>query len=246
MQQASPRIIKTKDYKEFSKKAASLIAGFVNLNPEAVLGLATGSTPEGTYSELINIYKKGEVDFSRISTINLDEYVGLSSEHEQSYRYFMDTKLFDHININKANTYLPDGMAKNIEQECEDYEKTIKKLGYIDFQVLGIGTNGHIGFNEPCEYFSKKTVHTPLAISTIEANSRFFDSYEDVPKTAISMGIATIFKAKQILLLASGENKKQIMKEAFLDEITPQIPASILQLHPNVTIIVDEEAGEYL
>lgn len=239
-------IIKVKSYDELSKSCAELIAGQINEKADSVLGLATGSSPIGTYHELINLYKLGKVNFSNIKTVNLDEYVGLTKDNEQSYYYFMNKNLFSHVNINKNNIHIPDGSKKDSEKECLSYEATIKKLGGIDLQLLGLGHNGHIGFNEPDEIFPKLTHSVKLSESTIEANSRFFESPSDVPKMAYTMGIGTIFKAKKIILIASGDDKANIVKQAFYGEITPKIPASILQLHPDVTIIVDNNAGKLI
>ena len=236
------RIIVTKDYQEMSVKAASILAAEIALKPDCVLGLATGSTPIGTYDQLVERYERGEVDFSEVSTVNLDEYKGLSGEDEQSYRYFMNKHLFDRVNIEQSNTYLPNGMAGDSEKECNEFEETIEKLGGVDVQVLGIGHNGHIGFNEPDSVFRNKTHVVPLAEETVEANKRFFDSADDVPRLAFTMGIGTIMRGKKILLVVSGAEKAEIMAKAFCGEIDPQVPASILQVHPDVTIVGDEAA----
>jgi glucosamine-6-phosphate deaminase len=236
------KLIKAKDYKEMSRKAASIFAAQITLKPDSVLGLATGSTPLGTYAQLIEWYNNGDLDFSQVKTVNLDEYVGLDGNDDQSYRYFMNDKLFNHINIDKANTHVPNGKAVDKQAECERYEKLIKDLGGIDIQLLGIGNNGHIGFNEPNEYFDKCTHEVQLTESTIQANARFFASMDDVPKTAISMGIQTIMQAKKIVLIANGPKKADIIYETCFGPITPAVPASVLQLHPDVTVIVDEEA----
>lgn len=236
------KLIKAKDYKEMSRKAASIFAAQITLKPDSVLGLATGSTPLGTYAQLIEWYNNGDLDFSQVKTVNLDEYVGLDGNNGQSYRYFMNDKLFNHINIDKANTHVPNGKAVDKQAECERYEKLIKDLGGIDIQLLGIGNNGHIGFNEPNEYFDKCTHEVQLTESTIQANARFFASMDDVPKTAISMGIQTIMQAKKIVLIANGPKKADIIYETCFGPITPAVPASVLQLHPDVTVIVDEEA----
>jgi len=236
------KIIKATDYKDMCKKAASIFLAQITLKPDSVLGLATGSTPLGVYSQLINWYKEGDIDFSLVKTVNLDEYVGLDGDNDQSYRYFMNDKLFNHININKANTNVPNGKAIDKNAECERYEELIKSLGGIDIQLLGIGNNGHIGFNEPNEYFDKLTHEVNLTESTIAANTRFFERKEDVPKTAISMGVQTIMKAKKIVLIANGQAKADIIYDTCFGPITPSVPASALQLHPDVTIIVDDEA----
>ena len=236
------RIIKTKDYQEMSRKAAGILAAQVALQPNSVLGLATGSTPIGTYDQLVAGCESGDVDFSMVSTANLDEYKGLNRENDQSYYYFMNQHLFNRINIDKGNTHLPNGMAADSDQECQQYEALIESLGGVDMQLLGIGHNGHIGFNEPAAAFPKATHCVDLTESTIEANKRFFASADDVPKQAYTMGIGTIMKAKKILLLATGEEKAEILAKAFFGEITPEVPASILQLHPDVTIVADEAA----
>jgi glucosamine-6-phosphate deaminase len=235
------RIIKAKNYQEMSKQAASKLAAEVTLKPDCVFGLATGSTPVGTYEQLIERYDRGEVDFSQIATVNLDEYKGLDKENEQSYYYFMNEHLFNGINVDKRRTYLPDGMALDSEKECERFEKIIDEIGGVDIQVLGIGYNGHIGFNEPSTVFEKATHCVDLAEATIEANKRFFDSADDVPKRAYTMGIGTIMKGKKLLLLVYGAEKADILAKALLGDITPEVPASILQLHPDVTVIGDEE-----
>lgn len=236
------KLIKAKDYKDMSKKAAHIFMAQLTLKPDSVLGLATGSTPIGTYEQLIEWYKAGDIDFSQAKTVNLDEYVGLDGNSDQSYRYFMNDKLFNHINIDKANTNVPNGVATDKEAECCRYEDLIKSLGGIDVQLLGIGNNGHIGFNEPNKYFDKTTHEVQLTESTINANTRFFEKKEDVPTTAISMGIQTIMQAKKIVLIANGAAKADIIYETCFGPITPDVPASALQLHRDVTIIVDEEA----
>ena len=236
------RIIKAKDDQDFSKKAASILAAQVTLKPDSVLGLATGSTPIGTYDQLAKRYERGEVDFSQITTVNLDEYKGLDKDNEQSYSYFMNKHLFNRINVDKKRTHLPDGMAADPEKECERYEKLIEELGGVDLQVLGMGYNGHIGFCEPSTTFEKKTICIDLAEATIEANKRFFESADDVPRQAFTMGIGTIMKGKKIMLLVCGEGKADILAKALLGDITPEVPASILQLHPDVIVIGDEGA----
>lgn len=235
-------ILKAKNYDDMSLKAANIMASLVTLKPNAVLGLATGSTPEGLYANLIKKYNAGELDFSKVKTVNLDEYKGLTRDHDQSYYYFMNDKLFNHINIDKANTNVPDGTKEDGEAECARYEKTIDALGGIDIQLLGIGGNGHIGFNEPDDAFIKDTHCVKLTEETIEANSRFFASKDDVPKYAYTMGIGSIMKAKKILLVASGKSKAQAVYDTVCGPITPKVPASILQLHPDVTIVADEDA----
>lgn len=228
-------------YQEMSRQAANLISAQVIMKPDSVLGLATGSTPIGTYKQLIDWYKKGDIDFSKAVSVNLDEYVGLDEDNINSYRYFMDKNLFDEINILKENTFVPSGIAENLEEECKKYDDNIKRLGGIDLQLLGIGLDGHIGFNEPSEVFTKNTHIVDLDKSTIEANSRFFGSVDKVPKRAITMGMASIMRAKKILLIANGEDKNEILNKALFGAITPKIPASILQLHPDITVIYSEE-----
>ena len=236
------RIIRTKDYDDMSRKAASIIASQITLKPDCVLGLATGSTPIGTYKNLVEAYQNGDLDFSQVKSVNLDEYRGLPKENDQSYYYFMHDNLFKHVNIDAANTFLPDGTEADSEKACKEYEEIIGKVGGQDLQLLGLGHNGHIGFNEPNEEFDKLTHCVDLTESTIEANKRFFASADDVPKQAYTMGIGTIMKAKKILVVVSGNDKAKIVKEAFFGPITPQVPASILQFHPDVTIVADEAA----
>jgi len=231
------KFITVENYEQLSKIGANLIFSQVTMKPDSVLGLATGSSPVGLYKELIKKYNDGEIDFSETISVNLDEYLGLTGDNDQSYRYFMNTNLFDHINIKKENTFVPCGIAEDIEKECKEYDERIKKLGGIDLQLLGIGLDGHIGFNEPSDCFDKGTHVVDLDESTIVANSRFFESIDDVPKKAITLGMEGIMQAKKVLLIASGESKKEIMEKAFFGPITPQVPASILQLHPDLTVI---------
>ena len=236
------RIICAKDYKEMSEMAADIIGAQVLLKPDAVLGLATGSTPIGTYEELVRRYEAGRLDFSKIKTVNLDEYRGLTRDNDQSYYYFMHSHLFDHININKNNTKVPDGMEPDALKAGQDYENIIKNYGGIDLQLLGLGNNGHIGFNEPGDEFIDKTHVVDLTESTIEANKRFFSSIDDVPKQAYTMGIGSIMRAKRVLMVVNGKGKAEIVKEAFFGPITPKVPASILQLHNDFILIGDVEA----
>ena len=235
-------IIRAKDYQDMSRKAANIISAQIIMKPDCVLGLATGSTPVGTYRQLIEWYEKGDLDFSRVSTVNLDEYRGLTHIDPQSYYYFMQENLFDHVNIDKAATHVPDGTNPDAADACAKHEQIIKSLGGIDLQLLGLGNNGHIGFNEPDRVFTKGTHCVSLAESTIEANKRFFASADDVPKQAYTMGIKTIMQAKKILIVANGEGKADIVRDAFFGPITPQVPASVLQLHNDVTIVADEAA----
>ena len=236
------RIYKTKDYEDMSRKAANIISAQVILKPDCVLGLATGSTPIGLYKQLVEWYEKGDLDFSEVKTVNLDEYKGLNRENDQSYYYFMHDNLFNHINIPEENTHLPNGMEMDSEKECARYTKLIQSMGGVDLQLLGIGHNGHIGFNEPSESFDKDVHCVNLTQSTIEANKRFFASADDVPKQAYTMGIKTIMQAKKILIVANGEGKADIVRDAFFGPITPQVPASVLQLHNDVTLVADEAA----
>ena len=236
------RIIKAKDYDDLSRKAASIIASQVLMKPECVLGLATGSTPIGTYKQLIEWYNKGDLDFSGVKSVNLDEYRGLTRDNDQSYYYFMYNNLFKHININMDCTNVPDGTQPDSDKECSRYEDVIKSLGGIDLQLLGLGHNGHIGFNEPDEEFAKTTHCVDLTQSTIEANKRFFASIDDVPKQAYTMGIGTIMKARKILLVVSGADKAQILHDVLCGPVTPEVPASILQLHSDVIVVADEAA----
>ena len=235
------RYITVKNYEELSTKAAALICAQVNVKPNCVLGLATGSSPLGTYAKMIEKCANGEVDFSEVTSINLDEYMGLDGNHDQSYRYFMNTNLFSKINIDLAKTHVPNGCAADLEAECKAYDALIAAHGGIDLQLLGIGLDGHIGFNEPDKYFEKATHVVELDPSTIEANARFFASEADVPRKAVTMGMGGIMTAKKVLLIASGKNKKGIMEKAFFGPITPEVPASILQLHPDLTVIYSEE-----
>ncbi len=236
------RVIVCDNYEELSKKGAKLIAGQIMLNPKSVLGLATGSTPEGLYERLIEYYKDGEIDFSQVVTFNLDEYYPISPENEQSYRYFMNEKLFDKVNIKKENTHVPNGETDNPMEECENYEKMIDEAGGIDLQLLGIGQNGHIGFNEPDENLNSVTHVSWLTESTINANARFFNDKSDVPTKAITMGIGSILKAKKIILLASGESKREAVKALLDDSITTRNPATMLKVHSDITLICDKAA----
>jgi len=234
------KFIKAKNYEELSRIAGNIIASQIIMKPNCVLGLATGSSPIGTYDVLVKKCNDGELDFSGVTTINLDEYVGLDSSHEQSYRYFMNKNLFDRVNIDKNNTFVPNGVAEDLKEEARKYDEKIESIG-IDLQLLGIGLDGHIGFNEPDNHFTKETHIVKLDQSTIDANSRFFSSKDDVPKKAITMGMKGIMSAKKILLIANGKNKKEILEKAMYGEITPLVPASILQMHNDITVIYSEE-----
>ena len=236
------RIIKAKDYDDLSRKAANIISAQVLLKPDCVLGLATGSTPIGTYKQLIEWYEKGDLDFSAAKSVNLDEYRGLTKDNDQSYYYFMYNNLFKHININMENTNVPDGIEPDSEKECSRYENVIEAYGGVDLQLLGLGHNGHIGFNEPDKDFPRTTHCVDLTQSTIEANKRFFASVDDVPKQAYTMGIGTIMKARKILLVVSGADKAQILHDVLCGPVTPEVPASILQLHSDVIVVADEAA----
>lgn len=236
------KIYKAKDYKDMSRKAANIISAQVIMKPNCVLGLATGSTPIGTYDQLVEWYNKGDLDFSEVTTVNLDEYKGLPRTNDQSYYYFMHQHLFDRVNIDPERTNVPNGMEPDAEKECGRYEELIRSLGGVDLQLLGLGHNGHIGFNEPGEAFEKETHCVDLTESTIEANKRFFASADDVPKQAYTMGIKTIMQAKKIMIVVNGENKADIVERAFFGPVTPEVPASILQLHNDVTLVGDEAA----
>jgi len=236
------RIYKALDYKDMSRKAANIISAQIIMKPDCVLGLATGSTPEGIYRQLIEWYQKGDLDFSEVKTVNLDEYKGLTSDNKQSYHYFMKEKLFSNVNINMENTYLPNGMEEDTAAECNRYNDIIRSLGGIDLQLLGLGLNGHIGFNEPGESFEKDTHCVALTKSTIEANSRLFEEGETVPSYAYTMGIKSIMRSKRILLVASGKEKADILLRALTGPVTPSVPASILQMHNDFTVVADEDA----
>lgn len=240
------RVIITVNYDEMSKKAAEIVKKQIKEKPNTVLGLATGSTPLVMYKHLIEMYKRGEIDFSNVITFNLDEYIGLSPDHPQSYHYFMFHNFFNHINIKKENVHIPNGIAEDLEEECRKYEEEIEKAGGIDLQILGIGINGHIGFNEPDESIETKTHVVTLTEKTINANKRFFKSAEEVPRKAITMGLGSIMKAKKIVLLASGKNKAEAIKETIKGQLTTKVPATVLALHPDVTIIIDKEAASLI
>ena len=236
------RLIKAKDYQEASRQVANIISAQVILRPDSVLGLATGSSPIGAYRQLIEWYNKGDVDFSRVRSVNLDEYVGLAPSHEQSYAYFMHHNFFNFINIKPENVHLPDGLDPDAEGQGKKYDALIRSLGGVDLQLLGIGRDGHIGFNEPCSEFVKGTHCVELTQDTREANARFFGSIDLVPKTAYTMGILDIMQARRVVMIATGSSKAAIVRDAFWGPVTPQIPASILQLHPDFTLVADEEA----
>lgn len=232
-----------KDYEDMSRKAADVIAELVAEKPDCVLGLATGSTPEGLYAELVKDYESGKISFKDVATYNLDEYRGLEHDHPQSYHYFMNKHLFSKIDIDMGATHVPDGSNPDADAACQEYEDAINACGGVDLQLLGLGHNGHIGFNEPAGSFARATNCVELTESTIKANSRLFDSIEEVPTEAYTMGIGTIMRAKKVLLVASGKDKAEIVKRAFFGEVTPDVPASVLQFHQNVVVIVDEDAA---
>ncbi|MGX8698721.1 MAG: glucosamine-6-phosphate deaminase [bacterium] len=236
------KIIACKDYEAMSRAAADIIAAQVILKPNCVLGLATGGSPVGTYQELVRRYEAGELDFSQVKSVNLDEYVGLGYENDQSYIYFMRSNLFDHVNIDLNNTNVPNGHNADAEAECARYDALIASYGGIDLQLLGLGPNGHIGFNEPDDHFSTGTHKVTLTQSTIEANKRFFASIDDVPRYAYTMGCREIMQAKRVLMVVSGEGKAETVKKAFFGPVTPLVPASLLQLHKNFTLVADEAA----
>ena len=236
------RIIEARDYEDMSRKAAAIMGAQVLLKPNCALGLATGTTPIGAYNQLIDWYKQGYLDFSRVSTYNLDEYRGLSHDDPQSYHYFMNEHLFSHINIDIEATHVPDGSNPNAEEACSSYDALVEAAGYVDLQLLGIGNNGHIGFNEPASAFAAGTQCIDLTESTIEANSRLSDHIEDVPRQAYTMGVGTIMHARRVLLIASGSKKAQAIYDTVRGPVTPEVPASALQLHPDCTIVADSEA----
>ena len=236
------KFVCAKDYDEMSRKAANVISAQLVTKDNSVLGLATGSTPIGTYACLVERYEKGDLDFSNVTSVNLDEYRGLTHDNDQSYYYFMNKHLFSKVNIDVNNTYVPDGMIEDAKEACEKYDEIVRNTGGVDLQLLGMGHNGHIGFNEPADDFVKGTNCVDLAESTIEANARFFASKEEVPTQAYTMGIQTIMSAKKILVVVSGTDKADIVEKAFFGDVTPRVPASILQLHQDVTVVGDEAA----
>jgi len=240
------RVIVAKDYEEMSRKAANLIAAQITLKPESVLGLATGSTPLGTYKELIARCAAGDISFAQVTSVNLDEYRGLPRDNDQSYYYFMHHNLFSKVDIDCARTHIPDGTEADSAEACRRYDEVVRSVGGVDLQLLGLGHNGHIGFNEPSDSFTKGTNCVNLTESTIQANARFFASEKDVPTQAYTMGIGTIMSARRVLLVANGEGKAEIVKKAFFGDITPRVPASILQLHPDFTLVIDRAAAALL
>ena len=236
------RIYREKDYDAMSRRAAAIIAAQVVSKPDCVLGLATGSTPVGAYRQLVQWHKQGMLSFREVRSVNLDEYFGLAPTHDQSYRYFMQDNLFDHVDIVPENTNVPNGLAGSAAEECARYEQAVAALGYADLQLLGLGRNGHIGFNEPCAEFPVATHLVDLTESTIQANARFFASAGDVPRQALTMGVGTIMRARKILVVASGADKADAVAKMIQGPVTPEVPASILQLHPDVTVVGDGAA----
>ncbi|MBE7085357.1 MAG: glucosamine-6-phosphate deaminase [Clostridiales bacterium] len=238
-------VIITENYEEMSKKAAEILIGIVKSNPNAILGLATGSSPIGTYKNMIKDHKENGTSYKNVKTVNLDEYVGLTKDHDQSYAYFMRTNLFDYIDIDQNNTNLPCGSAPDTQKECDRYNALLETMKQ-DVQVLGLGSNGHIGFNEPNTPFESVTHLVDLTENTIKDNSRLFASIDEVPRQALSMGIKNIMQAKSILMVVSGKNKAEAVKGMVKGEVTPALPASVLQLHPYVTIVCDKDAASLL
>lgn len=238
-------LIEAKDYNDMSRKAANIISAQVIMKPHAVLGLATGSTPVGAYKQLVEWYNKGDLDFANVTSVNLDEYKGLSPENDQSYRYFMNTNLFNHVNINKERTFVPNGLEPDSEKACAAYNETIRSVGGIDLQLLGLGNNGHIGFNEPAKEFTHTTYKVALTQSTLDANKRFFPD-SDMPRYALTMGIDSIMQAKRIVLIATGAAKAQAVRDMIRGAVSPECPASILQNHADVHIFLDREAAKLL
>ncbi len=237
------RLYQSDDYNSMSRRAANIISAQVIVKPDCVLGLATGSTPLGAYSQLISWYKKGDLSFSGVRTVNLDEYVGIAPNHPQSYRYFMDENLFNKVNIKPENTFLPNGLAQDLDEECDAYNNRISSLGGIDLQLLGMGHNGHVGFNEPGVAFELGTHAVKLTDRTKKANARFFEDDENkVPDFALTMGIKNIMHARKVLLTICGEEKSDILYQAFCGPVCPEVPASILQMHPDVTVVGDKAA----
>lgn len=240
------KVMKVKTPEEAGVLAADQFEAVIHAKPACVIGLATGSTPLPLYRELIKREQEGKLDFSRVRSANLDEYKGLAPDHPQSYRRFMQENLFDHISIKPENTIVPDGLAADVQAMCEAYERNIEDWGGVDVQLLGIGHDGHIGFNEPCGEFPKMTHEVQLTAMTRDANKRFFDSIDEVPTAAFTMGIGTVMAAKKIVMMITGADKAEILYKSFFGPVTPEVPASILQFHPDVTLICDEAAAKYM
>lgn len=240
------KLICAKNYEEMSRKAANLIAAQILMKPDCVLGLATGSTPIGIYKRLVEQFEAGDLDFSRVTTINLDEYCGLAKDDPQSYHYFMQKNLFSKVNIDPERIYIPDGTDQNAERACAQYDEMICRMGGIDLQLLGLGHNGHIGFNEPGDVFESQTHPVQLSENTMEANRRFFKDGESMPTQAYTMGIRSIMQARKIIVAVNGADKAEILRSVICGKITPEVPASILQLHRDVTVVADEAAAERL
>ena len=239
-------LIICKDYEDLSQKASEIIISMLKENPKSILGLATGSTPEGMYANLVKANENNEISFKDVKTFNLDEYYGLDPENDQSYRYFMNDKLFNHVDINKEYTRVPSGTIENPGEYGKKYDEEIENTGGTDIQVLGIGANGHIGFNEPSDVFTPETHLVKLTEKTISDNSRFFENIDDVPKEAITMGMKSIMSAKKVLLIANGKNKADAIYKSLRGPIDPKVPASILQVHPDLVVILDEDAASLL
>lgn len=240
------KIIVEKDYEKMSERAAQIVAEQINLQADINLGLATGGTTTGMYKQLVKMHQENKLDFSEVVCFNLDEYTDLNPEDSNSYHYYMNDNFFKEINIKAENIHLPNGIAADLEKECRDYELSIQNSGGIDLQVLGIGSNAHIGFNEPGENLNPLTEVVELTTETIKANSRYFDSKEDVPKKAISMGIATILKAKKLLLLANGKKKAEAIQKTINSKISTRVPSTLLQTHPDVTMVIDKDAASLI
>ncbi len=240
------KIIRAKDYKDMSRKAANIISAQVIMKPNCVLGLATGGTPVGTYEQLIEWYNKDDIDFAEVTTVNLDEYRGISRENPQSYWYFMHDNFFNHVNVPEAHINVPDGSNMDAQAACTAYNEVIHAVGGVDLQLLGLGLDGHIGFNEPNTAFELETHCVALTESTIEANKRFFEHVDEVPREAYTMGIKTIMQARKVLMIVNGKAKASIVKEAFFGPVTPHVPASILQMHPDFILVLDDEAASEL
>lgn len=236
------KIYKVKNYEELSRKAASIIASQITLKPDSVLGLATGSSPVGLYKNLVSMYENGDLDFSQITTVNLDEYKGLDGTNDQSYRYFMNTNLLTKVNIPMERTFVPDGTIEDSAAACAAYDEILNSVGTVDIQLLGLGHDGHLGFNEPDDHFEDGTHCVQLTETTIQANKRFFEKEEDVPRQAYTMGIGGIMRANMLLVVVSGEDKADILNKVLTAPVSPQIPGTILRFHPNVILVADEAA----